>query len=128
MKKIILVLITFILLSFQSDYVKEDTKLICSGKWYIEYMKVAEKEIPLPPEMIKNSWAKYSLDGRVEGMDQDGKLNSGKWEYLKETRTIKLLGKEEETTLQKIVSINDSKMVLSITKHGYETIAGFTKK
>ncbi len=127
MKKTVMILLTLISLSFQSNYIQDDISLICSGKWYIEYMEVAGNKIPLPPEMIKNSWVIYYTDGRAEGMDQKGVLKTGSWEYLKEKRALKVTDKEE-IDIQKIISINSSKLVFSTNKHGQEMIIGFTKK
>lgn len=127
MKKIGVVILTLVSFSFQSNYIQNDISLLCSGKWHLEYIEISEKKIPLPPNMEKNSWAIYYSDGRVEGMDQDGMPTNGKWEYLEETRAIKVTEKEE-TGIQKIISISDSKLVFSVNQHEQEMIIGFTKK
>lgn len=127
MKKVGLIILTLILFSFQSNYIQNDISLICSGKWHLEYIEISEKKIPLSPDMEKNSWAIYYSDGRVEGMDKNGDPTNGKWEYLKETRAIKLTEKEK-TDIQKIIFISDSKLVVSTNQHEQEIIIGFTKK
>ena len=127
MKKIVMIILILISFSFQSNYIQDDISLICSGKWHLEYMEVSGEKIPLPPEMIKNSWVIYYKDGKAEGMDQNGVLSTGKWMYLKEKRAIEVTDKKEKD-IQKIVSISDSKLVFLANKHGQEITIGFTKR
>lgn len=132
MKPITLIIFTLISFSFQSnisypDDTQNDVNLICSGKWQLEYMKVLGKKIPLPTDMIENSWVIFYSDGRTEGMDQQGLPTTGKWEYLKEIRSIRAID-EEETNIQKIISISKAKFVYSTTQHEQEIIVGLTKK
>lgn len=127
MKKTAIIILVLVSFSFQSNYIQDDINLICSGKWHLEYVEISGEKIPLPPKMIKNSWSMYYSDGKAEGMDQNGVLNTGKWVYLKEKRALKVTD-EQETVIQKIVSINDSKLVFSINKHEQEITLGFTKR
>lgn len=134
MKQITLILFIIISFSFQSNKsypnnAQNDINLICSGKWHLEYMKVAGNKIPLPAEMIENTWVIFHSDGTTEGMNQEGELTKGKWEYFKEIRSIKgTTTDEEETHIQKIISISESKFVVSAIQHEHEYITGFTKR
>lgn len=127
MKKITIILLTIISFSFQSNNIQDDMELICSGKWYIEYIEVAGKKVPLPPDMIKNCWAIFYADGNAEGMDQKGVVTKGKWEYLKEERAIKSFY-ENEIEVQKIVAISNAKLVCAKDQGGHEMKIGFTKR
>lgn len=132
MKQITIIVFTLISFSFQSNNsypndAQDDINLICSGKWHLEYMKVLGEKIPLTPAMIENSWVIYFSDGRAVGMDIEGLPTIGKWEYLKEIRALKVTD-EEETDIQKIISISESEFVVSTTQHEHEYIIGFSKK
>jgi|GEM_PF-3216604 len=132
MKQITLIIFTLISFSLQSNKSysnnsEDDISLICSGKWHLEYMKISGEKIPLPAEMIENSWVIYHPDGIAEGMDKEGLPTKGKWKYLKEIRSIKATD-DEETNIQKIISISETKLVVTTTQHEHEIIIGFTKR
>ena len=127
MKKITIILLTIISFSFQSNSIQDDMGLICSGKWFVEYIEVAGEKAPLPPDVLKNCWTIFYADGNAEGMDQKGIPMKGKWEYLKEERAIKSIY-ENDVNIQKIVTISNTKLVCAMDQGGQEMKIGLTKR
>jgi hypothetical protein len=129
MKQITLIVFTLISFSFQSNKsypneYQDDISLICSGKWHIEYIEMSGKKTTFSSEMKEISWAIFYRDGRVNGMNTEGLYTKRKWEYLKEIRAIKTI-KGKDSDIQKIVSLNNNKMVVSLP--GKEIEIGLTK-
>ncbi|MDO6492441.1 MULTISPECIES: hypothetical protein [unclassified Cellulophaga] len=126
MKKIIfavfLILTSFQILSAQK---KSDFDLITSGKWHLEYVEMAGQKMKLPVEMQKNSWVIFHSDGKQEGMEE-GRKYIGKWKFdklKKIIRTDDLDGKVD----QKLISVTENKLVVSVKEQGADMIMGMTK-
>jgi hypothetical protein len=129
MKQITLIVFTLISFSFQSNKSypnnsQDDISLICSGKWHIEYLVLSGNKTTFTSEMKETSWAIFYRDGKVRGMNTEGLYPKGKWEYLKEIRAIRTRGKKG-SDIQKIVSLSNNKMVVSLV--GNEVEIGLTK-
>lgn len=103
----------------------EEFELITSGKWYLEYIEMSGQKMELPAEMQKSNWVIFHADGKQEGMEE-GQKYIGKWEFdriKKVIRTDDLDGKVD----QKLILVNENKLVVSVTQYGSETIMGMKK-
>ncbi|BDD03884.1 lipocalin family protein [Aureibacter tunicatorum] len=126
MKKIIL--LTFLaLISLQNIIAqgKNEFELIISGKWYLEYVEMDGQKMELPAEMQKMNWVIFHADGKQEGME-DGQKYVGKWEFNKSNKIIRtddLDGKVD----QKLISVNENKLIVSVKEQGTEMIMGLKK-
>lgn len=126
MRKII-VLSFLILTSFQSLFAqeKDEFKLITSGKWYLEYVEMAGQKMELPAEIQKMSWVIFHANGKQEGMEE-GRKYVGKWEFDKSNKIIRtddLDGKVD----QKLISVTENKLIVSVKEQGSEMIMGMKK-
>lgn len=126
MKKIIL--LTFLaLISLQNIRAQEKSEfeLLSSGKWHLEYVEMAGQKMELPAEMQKMNWVIFHADGKQEGME-DGQKYVGKWEFDKSNKIIRtddLDGKVD----QKLISVNENKLIVSVKEQGTEMIMGMKK-
>lgn len=126
MKKIIL--LTFLaLISLQNIRAQEknEFELLSSGKWHLEYVEMAGQKMEVPAEMQKMNWVIFHADGKQEGME-DGQKYAGKWEFDKSNKIIRtddLDGKVD----QKLISVNENKLIVSVKEQGTEMIMGMKK-
>jgi len=126
MKKIIF-LTLLIINSLQAIKAQEtnEFKLITTGKWHLEYVEMSGQKMKIPAEMQKNNWVVFHADGKQEGMEE-GRKYVGKWEYdpsNKIIRTDDLDGKID----QKLISVSENKLVLSVKEQGTQMIMGMKK-
>ena len=113
MKKSILFLFTLVLLSFQTIHSQEDhSKLISSGKWYIEKIVKGEEALEVPSDNIKSFWMRFSKNGICETSAM-GEISKGTWDYLKKENSIRI-SIEEDISVHKIDVINKEKLVLTL--------------
>ena len=126
MKKIIF--LTFIAIVSYTNLQAQKTnefELITSGKWHLEYMEMGGKKMELPAEIQKMNWVIFHPNGKQEGMEQGTKY-VGKWEFDESTKTIRtndLDGKGE----QKVISVTDKKLIVSVKEQGSVMIIGLKK-
>ncbi|MFT7898840.1 hypothetical protein VBY74_02535 [Tenacibaculum ascidiaceicola] len=126
MKKIIF--LTFLVLtSLQSLKAQEKSEfeLITSGKWHLEYVEMAGQKMEFPAEMQKMNWVIFHADGKQEGMEE-GQKYMGKWEFDKSKKIIRtddLDGKID----QKLISVTENKLIVSVKEQGTEMIMGMKK-
>ena len=126
MKKIIL--LTFLALTSLQNIIaqeKNEFELITSGKWHLEYVEMAGQKMELPAEIQKMNWVIFHADGKQEGMEE-GQKYVGKWEFDKSNKIIRtddLDGKVD----QKLISVNENKLIVSVKEQGTEMIMGLKK-
>ncbi|MFD1095604.1 hypothetical protein [Salegentibacter chungangensis] len=126
MKKIIL--FTFLLISaFQTIKAqeKDEFELLTSGKWHLEYVEMAGQKMELPAEMQKNNWVIFHPDGKQEGMEEGHKY-TGKWEYDRSEKIIRTDDLDGRTD-QKLISVSENKLIVSVKEQGAEMIMGMRK-
>ncbi|AUC15898.1 hypothetical protein BTO06_12375 [Tenacibaculum sp. SZ-18] len=126
MKK--LIVISLILISSLQTIVgqeKNELDLITSGKWYLEYMEMAGQKKSLPIELKENNWMIFHSDGNHEIMTM-GEMNKGKWEYLKDEKTIKMTDKGKVSN-QEIIILNDNELILRFKQGEMEILMGLKK-
>ena len=124
----ILIVITLILISSIQTIVgqeKNDLDLITSGKWYLEYMEKTGQKQTYPTELKENNWMIFHSDGKHEVMSFSV-LNSGKWEYSKDKRTIKMTNMGRVSN-QEIIKLNDNELILKIKNGEIEILMKFKK-
>ncbi|KSA14157.1 hypothetical protein [Maribacter dokdonensis] len=126
MKKIIL--LTFLALTSLQNLIaqeKSEFELITSGKWHLEYVEMAGQKMEIPAEMQKMNWVIFHADGKQEGMEE-GQKYVGKWEFDKSNKIIRtddLDGKVD----QKLISVTENKLIVSVKEQGTEMIMGMKK-
>ena len=79
----------------------------------------------LPAEMQKMNWVIFHADGKQEGMEE-GQKYVGKWEFDKSNKIIRtddLDGKVD----QKLISVTENKLIVSVKEQGTEIIMGMKK-
>ncbi len=126
MKK--LIIITLILISSLQTIAgqeKNELELITSGKWYLEYMEMAGQKKSLPIELKENNWMIFHSDGKHEVMTMS-EMNVGKWEYLKDEKTIKMTDKGQVSN-QEIITLNDNELILRFKQGEMEILMGLKK-
>lgn len=119
------IIILFFFTSFQILCAQQESKLITSGKWYIDYTEVAGQKMESPAEAKDSNWVSYHEGGEYEGMEE-GQEYFGKWAFDSEKKVIRIDDLSGEVE-QKIVSINESAFVIFINDDGMEIIIGMKK-
>lgn len=126
MKK--LIVITLILISSLpaiAGQEKNELELITSGKWYLVYLENADYKKTLPSELKENNWMIFHSDGKHEVMSFS-ELHFGKWEYLKDEKTIKMTNNVRVSN-HEIVLLNENELVLKIKDGEIEILMKFKK-
>ncbi len=100
-------------------------ELITSGKWHIEYMEMSGQKMTFPSEMQQSTWVIFHVDGKQEGMEEGNKY-IGTWEYDKEKRIIKT-NDLDGIVEQKLISVTENKLIVSVIEQGAIMIMGMTK-
>lgn len=113
--------------SFQAILGQENSELdlITSGKWYLVYIENTGQKKTFPTELKENNWMIFHLDGKHEVMSFS-KLNSGKWEYSKDEKTI-IMTNNGRVSNQEIISLNDNELTLRIKEGKIEILMKFEK-
>ena len=104
---------------------KNELKLISSGKWYLEYVKIAGQNMKLTTEMQKENWVIFHEGGKQEGMDQ-GQKYTGSW-YFDSPKRILQTNDLDGKVNQKLIVVTESELVVSVKEGGIEMIMGMKK-
>lgn len=126
MKK--LIVISLILISTIQTIIgqeKNELDLITSGKWYLEYVEMAGQKKSLPNELKETNWMIFYSNGKQEVMTM-GEMNIGKWEYLKDKKSIKMTDKGQES-IQEIIELNENDLILSFKLGEMKILMGLKK-
>ena len=104
----------------------EESKLISSGKWYIDYFEVAGQKMASSADSKESNWALYYESGDYEAMEE-GQDHFGNWQYDSTTKIITIDDMDGQTE-QKVVSVTDKILIISVDDDGMELIIGMKKE
>lgn len=135
MKKLILLFISLAAISFTNTPLQEGkiTTLLCSGKWFVDYATIGEVKREFSAERKKNTWLVFYKDGTNDAMNPTG-LHKGTWKLDAEKKEItfvensKYTKGKDQVTVQKIIRLNNTELVLETFARDQKFTIYFTKE
>lgn len=119
--KYLAITITFLFTTVfaNSDFQKDKTSLLCSGKWYMSYMEAGDMKMPVPEEQRANMWMNFFKDGKHQ-VNTQGKIKKGLWKFSKNKDSLIFTTEKGEKKSMKLKGLTKTALNLTLTDRGQE--------